>query len=294
MTKSTVGTPKSPEQIQHDWDHNPRWKGITRTYTPKDVVALQGTVVEEATLARRGAEVLWEQLHEMDFVNSLGALTGNMAVQQVRAGLEAIYLSGWQVAGDANLSGHTYPDQSLYPANSVPSVVQRINNALLRADQIEHSEGIKTVDEWVVPIVADAEAGFGGPLNAYELMKAMIAAGASGVHWEDQLASEKKCGHLGGKVLIPTQQHIRTLNAARLAADVEGVLIVNGEEYPRSLTVSVTIYPPAADDVRVANALGDMDRIAELLGPEIAAQVDWAGDADREYTVTEIVDISLQ
>src|SRR4051795_5827218 len=219
---SVVGTPKSAEQIQHDWDHNPRWKGITRTYTPKDVVALQGHVVEESTLARRGAEVLWEQLHDMDFVNSLGALTGNQAVQQVRAGLKAIYLSGWQVAGDANLSGHTYPDQSLYPANSVPQVVRRINNALLRADQIEYSEGVQTVEDWLVPIVADAEAGFGGPLNAYELMKSMIASGASGVHWEDQLASEKKCGHLGGKVLIPTQQHIRTLNAARLAADVAG------------------------------------------------------------------------
>src|SRR6476620_10198796 len=219
---STVGTPKSPEQIQHDWDTNPRWKGITRSYTPADVVALQGSVVEEATLARRGAEVLWEQLHEMDFVNALGALTGNQAVQQVRAGLKAIYLSGWQVAADANLSGHTYPDQSLYPANSVPQVVRRINNALLRADQIEFSEGIQTVEDWLVPIVADAEAGFGGPLNAYELMKSMIASGASGVHWEDQLASEKKCGHLGGKVLIPTQQHVRTLNAARLAADVAG------------------------------------------------------------------------
>src|SRR5215217_1702954 len=219
---STVGTPKSPEQIQHDWDTNPRWKGISRSYTPADVVALQGSVVEESTLARRGAEVLWEQLHDMEFVNALGALTGNMAVQQVRAGLKAIYLSGWQVAGDANLSGHTYPDQSLYPANSVPSVVRRINNALLRADQIDTAAGRHERD-WLAPIVADAEAGFGGPLNAFELMKAMIAAGAAGVHWEDQLASEKKCGHLGGKVLIPTAQHIRTLNAARLAADISGI-----------------------------------------------------------------------
>src|SRR6478736_79462 len=217
---STVGTPKSPEQIQHDWDHNPRWKGITRTYTPKDVVALQGHVVEESTLARRGAEVLWEQLHDMDYVNSLGALTGNQAVQQVRAGLKAIYLSGWQVAADANLAGQTYPDQSLYPVNSVPQVVRRINNALLRADQIAWSEGTGNGTYWMAPIVADAEAGFGGVLNAFELMKAMIAAGAAGVHWEDQLASEKKCGHLGGKVLIPTGQHIKTLNAARLAADV--------------------------------------------------------------------------
>lgn len=213
----------SAQELTDEWETNERWKGISRDYTADDVVKLRGSFPIEYTLARRGAEQLWDKLHTEDFVNALGALTGNQAVQQVKAGLKAIYLSGWQVAGDANLSGHTYPDQSLYPANSVPSVVQRINNALLRADQIEHSEGIKTVDEWVVPIVADAEAGFGGPLNAYELMKAMIAAGASGVHWEDQLASEKKCGHLGGKVLIPTQQHVRTLNAARLAADVAGV-----------------------------------------------------------------------
>ncbi|MDR4533962.1 isocitrate lyase [Glutamicibacter sp. PS] len=212
--------------IENDWESNPRWKGITRDYSAADVVKLQGTVSEEHTLARRGSEKLWKQLTEEaptgGYTNALGALTGNQAVQQVKAGLRAIYLSGWQVAADANLSGHTYPDQSLYPANSVPQVVRRINNALLRADQIEFSEGIKSVEDWLVPIVADAEAGFGGPLNAYELMKSMIAAGASGVHWEDQLASEKKCGHLGGKVLIPTQQHIRTLNAARLAADVAG------------------------------------------------------------------------
>src|ERR1700691_4456271 len=229
---SVVGTPKSAEQIQHDWDTNPRWKRVTRTYTAGDVVALHGSVVEENTLARRGAEVLWEELHDLEWVNSLGALTGNQAVQQVRAGLKAIYLSGWQVAADANLSGQTYPDQSLSPANSVPQVVRRINNALLRADQITFSEAADaSIDGdgeaadtpyWMAPIVADAEAGFGGALNAFELMKSMIAAGAAGVHWEDQLASEKKCGHLGGKVLIPTGQHIRTLNAARLAADVCG------------------------------------------------------------------------
>ncbi|QIS23110.1 isocitrate lyase [Nocardia terpenica] len=220
---SKTGTPKTAAEIQKDWDTNPRWKGITRNYTAEQVAKLQGTVVEEYTLARRGAEILWDQVNTEDYVNSLGALTGNMAVQQVRAGLKAIYLSGWQVAGDANLSGHTYPDQSLYPANSVPSVVRRINNALLRADEISAVEGDTSVPNWLVPIVADAEAGFGGALNAYELQKAMIAAGAAGVHWEDQLASEKKCGHLGGKVLIPTQQHIRTLTSARLAADVAGV-----------------------------------------------------------------------
>ncbi|MEU7765953.1 isocitrate lyase [Nocardia sp. NPDC049190] len=220
---STTGTPKTAAEIQQDWDTNPRWKGVTRNYTAEQVSKLQGTVVEEATLARRGAEVLWDLVNNEDYINSLGALTGNMAVQQVRAGLKAIYLSGWQVAGDANLSGHTYPDQSLYPANSVPAVVRRINNALLRADEIAKVEGDTSVSNWLAPIVADAEAGFGGALNAYELQKAMIQAGAAGVHWEDQLASEKKCGHLGGKVLIPTQQHIRTLTSARLAADVADV-----------------------------------------------------------------------
>ncbi|WP_055478633.1 isocitrate lyase [Sphaerimonospora mesophila] len=210
-------------QLQQDWETNPRWKGIERTYTAEDVIRLRGSVQEEHTLARLGAKRLWHLLHTRDYVHSLGALTGNQAVQQVKAGLKAIYLSGWQVAADANLSGHTYPDQSLYPANSVPAVVRRINNALLRADQISWSEDDENAPYWLAPIVADAEAGFGGVLNAFELMKAMIAAGAAGVHWEDQLASEKKCGHLGGKVLIPTGQHIKTLNAARLAADVADV-----------------------------------------------------------------------
>ena len=214
-------------EVAEQWATDPRWDGIERDYTAEDVVALRGSVREEHTLARRGAEKLWEQIHTEEWVAALGAFTGNQAVQQVRAGLKAIYLSGWQVAADANLSGQTYPDQSLYPANSVPAVVRRINNALLRADQIETAERSGADDEprrdWLAPIVADAEAGFGGPLNAYELMHSMIAAGAAGVHWEDQLASEKKCGHLGGKVLVPTSQHIRTLNAARLAADVAGV-----------------------------------------------------------------------
>ncbi|GAA0582690.1 isocitrate lyase [Kribbella sandramycini] len=212
----------SAEELDQQWATDPRWSTVKRDYTGADVVRLRGSVQEAHTLADRGARRLWELLASEDYVHSLGALTGNQAVQQVRAGLKAIYLSGWQVAADANLSGHTYPDQSLYPANSVPSVVRRINNALLRADELEHAEGNVTRD-WLAPIVADAEAGFGGPLNAYELMKSMITAGAAGVHWEDQLASEKKCGHLGGKVLIPTKQHERTLNAARLAADVAGV-----------------------------------------------------------------------
>src|SRR5205085_4407037 len=215
---------RDAKQIERDWENDPRWDGITRDYTADDVLRLRGSIDVEHTLAELGAERLWELLQKEPYVAALGALTGNQAVQQVKAGLQAIYLSGWQVAADANLAGQTYPDQSLYPVNSVPQVVRRINNALLRADQIAWSEsedGDTTGSPyWLAPIVADAEAGFGGVLNAFELMKAMIAAGAAGVHWEDQLASEKKCGHLGGKVLIPTGQHIKTLNAARLAADV--------------------------------------------------------------------------
>ncbi|CAN5371885.1 isocitrate lyase [soil metagenome] len=215
---------QTASELETEWKTDARWNGIERDYTAADVIALRGSVREERTLARRGAENLWNLIQSEDWVPALGALTGNQAVQQVRAGLKAIYLSGWQVAADANLSGQTYPDQSLYPANSVPAVVRRINNALLRADQIEFAEtGKPSTTDWLAPIVADAEAGFGGPLNAYELMSSMIEAGAAGVHWEDQLASEKKCGHMGGKVLIPTGQHIRTLNAARLAADVAGV-----------------------------------------------------------------------
>jgi isocitrate lyase len=210
--------------LRRQWATDPRWSGIERTYGAAEVIRLRGSVQEEHTLARLGAERLWSLLHSGGYVNTLGALTGNQAVQQVKAGLRAIYLSGWQVAADANLAGQTYPDQSLYPANSVPQVVRRINNALLRADQITWAESLGAGSpHWLAPIVADAEAGFGGVLNAFELMKSMIAAGAAGVHWEDQLASEKKCGHLGGKVLIPTGQHIKTLNAARLAADVCGV-----------------------------------------------------------------------
>jgi isocitrate lyase len=205
-----------------DWTTNSRWKGIERPYKPEDVLRLRGTVHIEHSLARLGAEKLWKYLHEKPFVNALGALTGNQAMQQVKAGLDAIYLSGWQVAGDANLSGQMYPDQSLYPADSVPSVVRRINNTLKRADELYHAEGNDSID-WFKPIVADAEAGFGGVLNAFELMKQMIEAGAAGVHFEDQLSSAKKCGHMGGKVLVPTQEAINKLVAARLAADVCGV-----------------------------------------------------------------------
>jgi len=212
----------SAEQIKLDWANNPRWAGIKRNYTAEDVVRLRGTVHVEHSLARLGAEKLWKSLHTEDFVNALGALTGNQAMQQVKAGLKAIYLSGWQIAADANVAGEMYPDQSLYPANSVPLVVKRINNALLRADQLYHAEGDDSID-FLQPIVADAEAGFGGVLNAFELMKAMIEAGAAGVHFEDQLASVKKCGHMGGKVLVPTREAVEKLNAARLAADVCGV-----------------------------------------------------------------------
>jgi isocitrate lyase len=210
------------EQLKLDWTNNARWNGVTRPYAAEEVVRLRGTVPVEHSLARLGAEKLWASLNSEPFVNALGALTGNQAMQQVKAGLKAIYLSGWQVAADANLAGEMYPDQSLYPANSVPQVVKRINNTLLRADQIQHSEGKHDVD-YLQPIVADAEAGFGGVLNAFELMKAMIEAGAAGVHFEDQLASVKKCGHMGGKVLVPTQEAIQKLVAARLAADVCGV-----------------------------------------------------------------------
>jgi isocitrate lyase len=209
-------------QLRSDWADNPRWAGIRRGYEAEDVARLRGTVAIEHTLARLGAEKLWGYLQDKPFVNALGALTGNQAMQQVKAGLQAIYLSGWQVAADANLAGEMYPDQSLYPANSVPQVVKRINNTLLRADQLNHAEGNDSVD-WLQPIVADAEAGFGGVLNAFELMKSMIEAGAAGVHFEDQLASVKKCGHMGGKVLVPTQEAVQKLVAARLAADVMGV-----------------------------------------------------------------------
>ncbi|MDQ2728856.1 MAG: isocitrate lyase [Actinomycetota bacterium] len=216
-------------ELENAWTSDPRWKDVTRPYSAADVVRLRGSVQVEATLARLGAKRLWDLLGSEDYVNALGAMTGGQAVQQVKAGLKAIYLSGWQVAADANLSEQVYPDQSLYAANSVPAVVRRINNALRRADQIEWAETGHSHDDpsvhrhWLAPIVADAEAGFGGALNAYELTKGMIDAGAAGIHYEDQLSSEKKCGHMGGKVLIPTSQHIRTLTSARLAADVAGV-----------------------------------------------------------------------
>ena len=245
MASTTSAGPSFAEQVEAleaDWASNPRWRGVRRDYSPADVVRLRGSVTPECTLARAGAAKLWQRLHDMDYVHALGAMTGGQAIQFAKAGLPALYLSGWQVAGDANLAGQVYPDQSLYPVDSVPSVVARLNNALRRADQIEWSEtaGHPSRD-YMLPIVADAEAGFGGPLNAFELMRAMIEAGAAGVHFEDQLSSAKKCGHMGGKVLVPTSQHLTTLRAARLAADVVGaetVLIARTDALSAGLVTS--------------------------------------------------------
>jgi len=280
--------------LQKEWDTDSRWKGVKRTYTADDVVRLRGSVQEEHTLARRGAEKLWQLVNSADYINALGALTGNQAVQQVRAGLKAIYLSGWQVAGDANLAAQTYPDQSLYPANSVPAVVRRINNALKRADQITWSEG-KTDVDWFAPIVADAEAGFGGPLNAYELMKSMIDAGASGVHWEDQLSSAKKCGHLGGKVLIPTEQHVKTLNAARLAADVEGVPTV---VVARTDAQAATLITSDVDERDQQYVTGERTaegfyRVTNGIDPCITRALAYAPYADLIWMETSTPDLEL-
>ncbi|NHI17527.1 isocitrate lyase [Microbacterium excoecariae] len=281
-------------ELQLEWDADPRWAGITRDYTAEDVIRLRGSVREEPTLARRGAESLWDQLRGDSYVRALGALTGGQAVQQVRAGLTAIYLSGWQVAADANLSGQTYPDQSLYPANSVPAVVRRINNALMRQDQLEHGEGALTRD-WLAPIVADAEAGFGGPLNAYELAHQMIQAGAAGIHWEDQLASEKKCGHLGGKVLVPTSQHVRTLNAARLAADVAGVPTI---QIARTDALAADLLTSDVDDRDRAFCTGERTsegffRVEPGLDPVIARGLAYAPYADLLWVETGTPDIGL-
>jgi isocitrate lyase len=282
------------EALAKDWETNPRWKGVKRNYSAADVIRVRGSVQEEHTLARRGAEKLWNLVNSEDYINALGALTGNQAVQQVRAGLKAIYLSGWQVAGDANLSGQTYPDQSLYPANSVPAVVRRINNALKRADEITWSEG-KTDVDWFAPIVADAEAGFGGVLNAFELMKSMIAAGAAGVHWEDQLSSAKKCGHLGGKVLIPTNQHVKVLNAARLAADAEGVptLVV-----ARTDAQAATLLTSDVDERDAQYVVGERTaegfyRVSGGIDPCITRGLAYAPYADLLWMETSTPDLEL-
>ena len=279
--------------LERAWKSDDRWRDIRRTYSAEDVVRLRGSVRIENTLARRGAERLRCRLEQPEPIRTFGALTGSQAVQMARAGLEAIYLSGWQVAGDMNLAGHTYPDQSLYPSNSVPALVQRLNNALLRADQIEWEESGQAARDWLVPIVADAEAGFGGPIHAFELMKSMIEAGAAGVHFEDQLASEKKCGHLGGKVLVPTAQFIRTLNAARLAADVLDVPTVL---VARTDAESATLLTSDVDERDREFLLGETTpegyhRIRPGLDPAIARGIAYAPYADLVWCETKTPDI---
>jgi isocitrate lyase len=289
------------DELRREWETNPRWQGIERTYTAEDVVRLRGSIQEEFTLARLGAKRLWHLLKTEDYVHALGALTGNQAVQQVKAGLKAIYLSGWQVAADANLAGQTYPDQSLYPANSVPAVVRRINNALLRADQIAWAEaadspnGGRRQTYWLAPIVADAEAGFGGVLNAFELMKAMIAAGAAGVHFEDQLASEKKCGHLGGKVLVPTSQHIKTLNAARLAADVCGVptLVIARTDAQAATLLTSDIDPRDQEFLTGERSAEGFYRVRNGLEACIARGLAYAPYADLLWMETSTPDLTI-
>jgi isocitrate lyase len=286
--------------VRLQWQEDPRWAGVQRSYTAEDVVRLRGSVTEEHTLARLGAERLWKLLHSDGYVRALGALTGNQAVQQVRAGLQAIYLSGWQVAADANLAGQTYPDQSLYPANSVPQVVRRINNALLRADQIGWAEAMDSTGRppgthWMAPIVADAEAGFGGVLNAFELMKSMIEAGAAGVHWEDQLSSEKKCGHLGGKVLIPTGQHIKTLNAARLATDVAKVptIVVARTDADAATLITSDIDERDQQFVTGERTAEGFYRVRNGIEPCIARGLAYAPYSDMLWMETSTPDLAV-
>jgi isocitrate lyase len=280
------------ERLAADWEADERWQGIRRPYGPEEVVRLRGSLRVEHSLARLGAERLWRLLTTEDYVAALGALSGGQAVQMVKAGLKAIYLSGWQVAADANLSGHTYPDQSLYPSNSAPALVRRLNNALQRADQIAWAEGDGSID-WLAPIVADAEAGFGGPLHAFELMKSMIEAGAAGVHFEDQLASEKKCGHLGGKVLVPTSQFVRTLVGARLASDVLGVPTVL---VSRTDALSATLLTSDADPADAEFLTGErtaegFHRVRDGLEPAIARSLAYAPYADVIWFETSTPDM---
>jgi isocitrate lyase len=279
-------------ELAERWAEDSRWAGILRTYEAEDVVRLRGSVTPEHTLARLGAERLWQLLADEDYVAALGALSGGQVVQMVRAGLKAVYLSGWQVAADANLAGHTYPDQSLYPANSVPAVVRRLNNALLRCDQIDWAEGRNGTD-WLAPIVADAEAGFGGALNSFELMKSMIESGAAGVHFEDQLASEKKCGHLGGKVLVPTSHFVRTLTAARLAADVLGVptvLIARTDALSASLLTS-DVDPADAAFLNGERTSEGFFRVRDGLEAAIARSLAYAPYADVLWFETSMPDL---
>ena len=292
MTDMTAEIAEQTRRLDEQWRADERWAGIRRAYGADEVVRLRGSVVPEQTLARVGAERLWRLLTSGDYVAALGALTGGQAVQMIRAGLQAIYLSGWQVAADANLAGATYPDQSLYPANSVPALVRRLNAALQRADQIDWSEGRSDVD-WLAPIVADAEAGFGGALNAFELMRSMIEAGAAGVHFEDQLAAEKKCGHLGGKVLVPTSQFVRTLSAARLAADVLDVPTVL---IARTDALSATLLTSDIDDNDAPFVTGERTtegfyRVTEGLGSAIARGLAYAPYADLIWFETSTPDL---
>jgi len=279
-------------ELAREWQLNERWRGIERTYSAEDVVRLRGSITPEHTLARLGAERLWKLLDRDEPVAALGALTGGQAVQMVKAGLQAIYVSGWQVAADANVAASTYPDQSLYPVNSVPALVRRLNNALLRADQIEWAEGGND-SYWLAPILADAEAGFGGALNAHELMRLLIEAGAAGVHYEDQLASEKKCGHLGGKVLVPTSHFIRTLNAARLAADVLGVptvLVARTDALSASLVTS-DIDPYDADFLSGERTAEGFFRVRDGIDAAIARSLAYAPYADMLWFETSTPDL---
>jgi isocitrate lyase len=289
-----MSQPRSASEIQAGWANDPRWKGVRRSYTAEDVVKLRGSVAVEHTLARLGAERFWTLMQTQPPVRALGALTGNMAVQQVAAGLQAIYLSGWQVAADANTAGQMYPDQSLYPVDSVPNVVRRINAALTRADQVAHLEGNPTGTHWFAPIVADAEAGFGGDLNAYELMKALIEAGAAGVHYEDQLASAKKCGHLGGKVLVPTREFVQKLTAARLASDVldvPSVIVARTDAHSATLITSDVDERDHPFLVRERTAEGFW-RFKSGLAPAIARGRAYAHVADVIWCETSTPDLA--
>jgi isocitrate lyase len=283
---------RRPKQLTLEWNTDTRWAGIERPYSAEDVVRLRGSIHVEHTLARVGAERLWARLNAGGYLNALGAMTGGQAVQMAKAGLRAIYLSGWQVAADANLAGQTYPDQSLYPANSAPALVRRLNNALLRADQVATAEGGDGVD-YFLPIVADAEAGFGGALNAFELMKAMIEAGAAGVHYEDQLAAEKKCGHLGGKVLVPTSQFVRTLAAARLAADVLDVptLLVARTDALSATLLTSDVDPADAEFLTGERTPEGFFRVRDGLGPVIQRQLAYAPYADVLWFETSTPDL---
>jgi isocitrate lyase len=280
-------------QLERDWSGDDRWSGVARTYSGADVVRLRGSLPREHTLARHGADRLWRLLHDEPYVAALGALSGNQAVQMVQAGVKAVYVSGWQVAADANLASETYPDQSLYPANSVPALVRRINNALMRADQIRWAEGDTSID-WFAPVVADAEAGFGGPLNAFELMKAMIEAGVAAVHYEDQLAAEKKCGHLGGKVLVPTSHFVRTLTAARLAADVMGVpsLVIARTDALGATLLTSDIDPEDHEFIEGERTVEGYHRVQSGMAPTVKRSLVYAPYCDLLWFETSKPDLA--